>query len=603
MSHARLAVALLLVAGALAGWLALRAPEGEGPPVYPAVLAAGPIDDPRVSFETPFRNVRPGVHYVGDAECAKCHAALAEAYRAHPMGRSAALIGTELPIETFAGDEVRSGGLTLRATHDAHTVTGISGASYTTPVSIVIGSGERGRSYLTLEADGSLWQSPLSWFSHSKRWDVSPGFDLADGMRRPIGAECLACHVDRAEPVPGAANRFREPLLPLQASVGCERCHGPGELHVAGAGRGPRMGALDTSIVNPKHLEADLRQGVCMQCHLQGQATVARPGLTMFDYRPGLPLERFKSVFVRHPDLADAQRSVGQFEQMRQSRCFTQSAGKLDCVSCHDPHRQASGPADFNRRCATCHEPAACDAPAFVRASTRDDCVSCHMPKGDSTNIAHTSVTDHRVPRKPIAEPARPGLAPGAVPLVPYHPQTHPRDLGIALARLAHGLPPDAAGTRRSLARHAAERLAQPRDAEAWAALSLARSALGERDAAAEAARNARSLGPASEEILALFPTDAAALDELVRLNPRSVEHRLGRATLALSRDACAEAAADAQAAATIQPLHPQARLYAAVCRHRAGAAAEARRDADAVGADYPARRADYARWYRERTR
>ena len=42
----------------------------------------------RLVSESPFRNVGPGVGYVGDAICARCHADVAEAYGAHPMGRS-----------------------------------------------------------------------------------------------------------------------------------------------------------------------------------------------------------------------------------------------------------------------------------------------------------------------------------------------------------------------------------------------------------------------------------------------------------------------------------------------------------------------------------
>src|SRR4051812_49075015 len=44
----------------------------------------------RLVAASPFGNVRPGVGYVGDAACARCHPAIVESYRAHPMGRSVA---------------------------------------------------------------------------------------------------------------------------------------------------------------------------------------------------------------------------------------------------------------------------------------------------------------------------------------------------------------------------------------------------------------------------------------------------------------------------------------------------------------------------------
>src|SRR5882724_6327418 len=44
--------------------------------------------DPRLEYTGPFRNVHPGVRYIDDAHCAKCHAAIATTYSEHPMGRS-----------------------------------------------------------------------------------------------------------------------------------------------------------------------------------------------------------------------------------------------------------------------------------------------------------------------------------------------------------------------------------------------------------------------------------------------------------------------------------------------------------------------------------
>src|SRR5712691_10215802 len=51
-------------------------------------------DDRKVPLQagTVYRNTRPGVQYVGDANCASCHPDQAESYRQHPMGRSFAQI-------------------------------------------------------------------------------------------------------------------------------------------------------------------------------------------------------------------------------------------------------------------------------------------------------------------------------------------------------------------------------------------------------------------------------------------------------------------------------------------------------------------------------
>src|SRR5262249_40045818 len=72
---------LLLVLSASATWWRWHGtPPTEVPPKRP--------DDPRLTFPTPFLNVRPEVQYVGDAECAKCHSGRTDTYHQHPMGRS-----------------------------------------------------------------------------------------------------------------------------------------------------------------------------------------------------------------------------------------------------------------------------------------------------------------------------------------------------------------------------------------------------------------------------------------------------------------------------------------------------------------------------------
>ena len=84
-----LALLLLLVcAGGLATWYYLR-PDPEPAPQPEVFTPDPPTPDPRLVFDTPFRNVKPEVKYVGDDACARCHLGLCKSYHAHPMGRSA----------------------------------------------------------------------------------------------------------------------------------------------------------------------------------------------------------------------------------------------------------------------------------------------------------------------------------------------------------------------------------------------------------------------------------------------------------------------------------------------------------------------------------
>src|SRR5262249_46129112 len=139
-------------------------------------------------------------------------------------------------------------------------------------VPFAIGSGARGRSYIISRKKGDqggfLYQSPISWFTRGDRWDISPGYEGFNvHYDKAIHPACLFCHANQAEPVPYAQNQYREPIF-RGYSIGCERCHGPGELHVASAHK-LEKGEIDYTIVNPKHLEPTLREAVCQQCHLQ----------------------------------------------------------------------------------------------------------------------------------------------------------------------------------------------------------------------------------------------------------------------------------------------------------------------------------------------
>lgn len=636
---ARRLVAVLVLAGLAGGgaaaWLLL---SGRGPAPDDVPPPDPPPPDPRVAFDTPFRNVRPDVGYVGDAACTPCHTEIARTYREHPMGRSAEWVTPATAATHLAGgnNPLTADGYELRVARAGdrvwHTVAALDppgGAlpPYAARADLAIGSGHQGRSYVTFEA-GAAWQSPLSWFRQGDRWAVSPGFELS-APHRPVVPGCLFCHTDRPAPVPGALNRFAEPPLAGQPSIGCERCHGPGALHVAERAAGPAPARPDHSIVNPKHLAPDPRGDVCRQCHLQGEARTERRGRTAFEYRPGLPWEQFQAVFLAPPEGADARRSVGQFEQMEQSRCFTGSGGKLGCTSCHDPHavpEPARAAAHYRARCLSCHEQKGCTAPPPERAARADSCIACHMPARDSSNVVHAAVTDHRVPRRP-GPAAPPGAAPsGAAPLVAYRPGPHApppeeraRDEAVAFGQevaRAHA----GGGAAPELVRAAGAKLEAalarwPGDAPAWSALSGVLLARGEPAEALRAARRAAALAPDSEPIRARLAEVAAAAGDydqmaaaaraLLAAHPTSADNRVSLATALVFQRDWAGAEAEARRALELQPLHPSARLVLGACRARQGDPRAGRLELDRALRFTPAaeRRATMTDWFLKHTR
>ena len=94
-----LAVAVVGI-GALGWCFVVRQGSGDVPVETP-VPADVPPPDPRLTFDTPFRNVKPAVQYVGDAKCALCHSEIDKSYHAHPMGRSAEFTSKARAIERY----------------------------------------------------------------------------------------------------------------------------------------------------------------------------------------------------------------------------------------------------------------------------------------------------------------------------------------------------------------------------------------------------------------------------------------------------------------------------------------------------------------------
>jgi hypothetical protein len=455
------AILALVVLGIWQPWRDPGLPSGTDTSLIenPAKLKSS---DPRLTCPTPYRNVRPEVKYVGDGACAGCHTSQSDNYRQHPMGRSFAMVANASPLERYdltAHNPFKAGLFTYRIEQEkdkvrhAETLNDSAGravAETSAAVHFVVGSGNNGRAYL-IDHDGYLFASPITWYPRKGIWDLSPGYEKTNPhFGRPINPSCLFCHANHADQVSGTMNRYRASNFHGEA-IGCERCHGPGELHVQRRAEALPVTGLDETIVNPSKLEHSLREAVCQQCHLQGQQRILRRGLNTFDFRPGLPLCLFSSDFIKPPEESDT-KFVGSVEQMYASQCFSKSTGskKLGCISCHDPHSvpAAERKASFYReRCLDCHKDKGCSLPLDARLKKEDSCYACHMPPTGS-NINHTTISDHRIVRTPQSSPIRGQPSPAGTLLVHFHQNLLPtpdpeseRDLGIALVQYADSLP------------------------------------------------------------------------------------------------------------------------------------------------------------------
>lgn len=348
-------------------------------------------------------NTAADVEYIGSARCIECHREQHVSYlqTTHSVSVVETAADDEPPPTAF---EHPASGSRYEVIHDGslliHRETrldhrGIALATTEQPMFYTVGSGTHGKSYLF--RDGEFWgQSPLTWYAESGQWEMSPGFDHAEhsSFQRKIATRCVFCHVGRIDR--GEGNPYKFDIV--EPAIGCERCHGPGELHARRHASGKLFSGPDRTIVNPATLPRDLAEGICQQCHLQGVSKVNTSGHQPWDFRPGLSLAEFR-VDYQFGVGNDRMRIVGHVEQLHASPCYQQTES-LTCTSCHDPHAPvpaAEKEAFYRQACLSCHQDQSCGTPHDERMRLADNsCYQCHMPKAP-TNVTHAAFHNHRI--------------------------------------------------------------------------------------------------------------------------------------------------------------------------------------------------------------
>ena len=310
--------------------------------------------------------------YVGMQACRSCHLGVHSTYSGTGMARSFRAIDPGAPA--------------------------VPGASW------IVGSGHHLETALA-QREGGLERLPVCRRAGSSAWDECADGSAGQGhvARSDAAGACRTCH-DVADPA----------AAPSPRGVDCERCHGPGELHVRrwkGSSEAG-TGAADPTIVNPRRLAAPERMAVCLQCHLgdpRRTARILRAGRAAGEFRPGMPLGALWSTWRIAAPAPQEFGVAAQGDRLVLSRCFRESAGRMDCTTCHNPHVSVyheDRPADlFRVQCLGCHEEQDCIAPADARAATRpaDDCAACHMRRAEPHDQRGTTYTDHWIRRSPDA--------------------------------------------------------------------------------------------------------------------------------------------------------------------------------------------------------
>jgi tetratricopeptide (TPR) repeat protein len=295
-------------------------------------------------------------------------------------------------------------------------------------VDFIVGSGQHTNSHLQ-SVNGYLNQMPMTFYTQKQKWDLPPGFEDGHNSRfmRKIGLECMSCHNNYPEFVLGSENKFTS----VPEGINCERCHGPGSIHVAQRQTGSRIDTskyIDYSIVNPAKLSIDAQFDICQRCHLQGN-TILKEGKSFYDFKPGMKLSDYMTVFLpKYKNADDEFIMASHADRLKQSACFIKSAEKtstnhknslkpykdaMTCVTCHNPHVSVreTNPNTFNDACNSCHNTS---GKSKIQCSKKgisitSNCVNCHMPKSGSIDIPHVTVHDHFI-RKPLSNADKNGI-------------------------------------------------------------------------------------------------------------------------------------------------------------------------------------------------
>jgi len=271
-------------------------------------------------------------------------------------------------------------------------------------IAFVYGSKWKQR-YFTKVGD-DYFPLPAQWDVANQRWSrylVANGTDWwtahypPDNMQRPTGPLCDGCH---------SVNYNIQTKTVSEWNVGCEKCHGPGSLHVARPSR--------ANIVNPVRLGAR-GTDVCIQCHSQGQPLTNPIQGKYYDWPVGFDVTKNLSDFWKLEDHKLGETSFTHFpdgtahKNRMQGNDFVQSVmytRGITCFTCHDVHGTANN-ADLirpaNELCLQCHGPNSPNGPHtgtieqhthHAAGSTGNECVGCHMAKIEQ-EFTTTNVRSH----------------------------------------------------------------------------------------------------------------------------------------------------------------------------------------------------------------
>lgn len=320
--------------------------------------------------------------FAGTAECARCHAKIAETQLTTPMAHAAApassadILRNHYPISRQLGPF--SYKISPSEKGSAYSVSN-SVASFSEPLAWAIGLGNKGQTYVYQNA-GLFYESRVSFYKSLQNLDLTTGHSPAtpanveDAAGRLLDPDslhhCFGCHTTASSTSAGFDTAHLTP------GITCEACHGPGASHVALMDAEKKEDGR-AAIFNPAHLNPVALVDFCGACH-RTLNDAYEMGVT------GVANVRFQPY------------------RLENSKCWRDGDSRLACTTCHDPHKQlVRESATYDDKCLACHvasraQKISLELPGKACPVAKKDCVTCHMPKVELPSM-HAPFSDHRI--------------------------------------------------------------------------------------------------------------------------------------------------------------------------------------------------------------